>query len=275
MADSKKKKAARSVEVREPRILFYDLETSLQTVAVFQLGGNDWIQPSNILQERYIICASWQWLGEDKIHAVSQLDDPARYAKDPTDDRHVVETLHAVMSEADVIVAHYGDSFDNKYVKTRALFHGLDPLPPIQTIDTKKIAKQFFYFNANNLDYIGQYLKVGKKLPHGPGLWLDIIKGGEKAVAAIKKMVVYNKGDVALLKAVYLKLRPYMPNHISRELFGNIGCPYCGSKKFQSRGTHYALTRTYRRFQCNMAGCRKWFRAQKADEGSTTMYRVL
>jgi hypothetical protein len=52
MADSKSKKAgfrakmkeAVAREVREPRILLYDLETSLQTVAVFQLGGNDWIQ---------------------------------------------------------------------------------------------------------------------------------------------------------------------------------------------------------------------------------------
>ena len=271
MADSKKKAAA---EVREPRILLYDLETSLQTVAVFQLGGNDWIQPSNILQERHIICASWQWLGEDKIHAVSLLDDPKRYAKDPTNDRYVVEKLHEVMSQADVVVAHYGDSFDNKYVKTRIIYHGLDPLPPLQTIDTKKIAKQHFYFNANNLDYIGNYLKVGRKLPHGPGLWLDILKGGSKAVEAIKKMVAYNKGDVELLRGVFLKLRPYIPNYINRELFGNVGCPRCGSKKVQSRGTYYALTRTYRRWQCQ-GECKGWFRTLRSDEGSTTKTRVV
>lgn len=278
MAHSKKAfrrklEQAIKAEVREPRILLYDLETSLQTVAVFQLGGNDWIQPSNILQERHIICAAWQWLGEDKIHTVSLLDDPKRYAIDPHDDKHVVETLHKVMSEADVVVAHYGDSFDNKYVLTRILYHDLDPLPPFQTIDTKKIAKQKFYFNSNSLDYLGQYLKVGKKLPHGPGLWLDILKGGEKAVQAIKKMVTYNKGDVTLLREVFMKLRPYIPNYISRELFGHVGCPRCGSKKVQSRGTYYALTRTYRRFVCNE--CRGWFRTQKTDEGSTTKHRVL
>ena len=285
MADAKRKGKVRAsfrkalkklapIELREPRILLYDLETSLQTVAVFQLGGNDWIQPSNILQERHIICAAWQWLGEDKIHTVSLLDDPERFARDEHDDRHVVETLHKVMSEADVVVAHYGDSFDNKYVLTRILYHGLDPLPPLQTIDTKKIAKQRFYFNANNLDYIGKYLKVGQKSAHGPGLWLDILKGGDKAVAAIKKMVVYNRGDVELLREVFLKLRPYIPNYINRELFGHTGCPRCGSKKVQSRGTYYALTRTYRRWQC-MGDCKGWFRTLKADEGSASKARVL
>ena len=267
MAD---KKAA----VREPRVLLYDLETSLQTVAVFQLGGNDWIQPSNILTERYIICASWQWLGEDKIHSVSLLDDSKRFAKDPHDDYHVVSTLRDVMAQADVVVAHYGDSFDNKYTKTRILKHGLDPLPPFVSIDTKKIAKQVFYFNANNLDYIGKFLGIGSKIHIPGGLWMKILKGGPDAVKAIKTMVTYNKGDVALLRKVFLKFRAYIPNHMNRELFGGTGGPRCGSKKVQSRGTYYAQTRTYRRWQC-MGECKGWFRTLKADKDSATKNRVL
>lgn len=261
-------------DLREPRILLYDLETSLQTVAVFQLAGNDYIQPQNIIQERHIICAAWQWLGEKTVHTVSLLDDPERYAADPHDDRYVVETLHTLMSEADVLIAHYGDSFDNKYVKTRILYHQLDPLPPIQTIDTKKVAKQHFYFNSNKLDYIGQYLGVGRKLAHGPGLWLDILKGGKNAIAAIQKMVVYNVGDVELLRNVFLKLRPFISTHINRELFGDTGCPRCGSKKVQSRGTYYALTRTYRRWQC-IGGCKGWFKTLRADKESASTHRVV
>lgn len=272
MADSKMK-----TEVREPRILWYDIETSLQTAAIFQLGGNDWIRPENLLTERYVISICWQWLGEDKIHSVSLLDDPKRFQKDPSDDRHVLETFHKVYSEADCTVAHYGDSFDKKYIMTRMLKHGLDPLPPVPSIDTKKVCKQQFYFNSNSLDYVGKYLGLGGKINTPGGLWMTILKEGnsDKAVKAIKTMVVYNKRDVALLRDVYYKLRPYISSHISRELFGNLGCPICGSKKFQSRGTQYAITRTYRRFQCMATGCRKWFRAQKTDKGSTTQYRVL
>ncbi len=266
--------AEKKTAVREPRVLFYDLETSLQTVAVFQLGGNDWIQPSNILQERHIICAAWNWLGEDKVHAVSLLDDPKRFKENPHDDRYVVEELHKVMSEADVIVAHYGDSFDNKYVLTRIVAHGLDPLPPLQTIDTKKIVKQRFYFNSNSLDYVGKYLGLGGKINTPSGLWLKILKGGSEVTKAIDTMVKYNKRDVILLKGVFMKIRAYIPNYINRELFGKTGCPRCGSKKVQSRGTYYAQTRSYRRWQCQ-GDCKGWFRTLKADKNSSTPNRVL
>lgn len=259
------------------RILFYDIETSLQTAAVFQPGGNEWIRPENLLTERHLISACWQWLGEDVVHSVSLLDDPERFAKDPHDDLYVVKSLHKVLSEAHCSVAHYGDSFDLRYLKTRALIHGLEPLPPAPTIDTKKIAKQNFYFNYNNLDYIGKTLGVGGKAKHPSGLWLDILTGGtsEKAVKAIQKMVAYNKRDVTLLKDVFMKFRPHIPNHINRELFGKSeGCPRCGSKKVQSRGTYYAQTRTYRRWQC-AGSCKGWFRTLKADKNSSTPNRVL
>lgn len=259
-------------EIREPRVLLYDIETSLQTVAVFQLGNNNWIQPHNILQERHMLTACWMWLGEDKVHSVSLLDDPDRFKKDIHDDYHVVKTLRDVMAQADVVVAHYGDSFDNKWVLTRALYHNLDPLPPFQTIDTKKIAKQRFYFNSNSLEYLAKYLKCKhNKLYSGGGLWLKALRGDKEA---LKKMVSYNKGDVLALRDVFLKLRPYIPNYMNRELFGKEGCPRCGSKKIQSRGTYYAQTRTYRRWQCQ-GDCKGWFKTLKADKGSATQHRVL
>lgn len=259
------------MEKREPRVLILDIETSLQTVAVFQLGGNDWINPENLLTERHMISACWQFLGEDKVYSVSLLDDPKRFAKDPHDDYHVVKTIVDVMSKSDLWVAHYGDSFDFRYIVTRALYHGLDPLPPTPTIDTKKIVKSRFYFNSNSLEYVGRYLGLGGKLKTPAGLWLRVLAGDKKA---IKQMVVYNKRDVTLLKDVFLKLRPYIPTHLNRELFGNTGCPRCGSKKIQSRGTYYAQTRTYRRWQCQ-GDCKGWFRTLKADEKSTTASRVL
>lgn len=257
---------------REPRVLIYDIETSLQTVAVFQLAKNDWIRPENLLTERYIISICWQWLGEDKVHSVSLLDNPKLFAKDPSNDKHVLETFHAVYSQADCTIAHFGDSFDKKWILTRVLYHGLSPLPPIPSIDTKKICSQNFYFNSNSLDYIGKYLGVGGKVNTPPNLWLTILKGGPDAKAAIKTMVVYNKRDVTLLRDVFLKLRPYIPNTLNRELLGKPGCPRCGSKKVQSRGTHMAVTRVYQRFQCQ--GCGGWHRLLKADKNST-QHRVL
>jgi hypothetical protein len=254
----------------KPKILFYDLETSLQLAAVFQLAHNDYIQPEALVSERYIICAAWRWEGESKIHTVSVLDDSKRYNRDPYDDLHVVKTLHKVMSDADIIVAHNGDSFDKRYIDTRAMIHGLDPLPPIQSIDTYKVAKSRFYLNSNKLNYIGNLLKVGEKIKTSPGLWMRVLNGDKKAV---QEMIEYNKQDIVLLQEVFNKLKPYINNFPNIELFGGEGCPRCGSEHIQSRGVHRAITRSYQRFQCQE--CRGWFRRLKADADSTTEARTI
>jgi hypothetical protein len=252
----------------QPRILFYDIETSLQLAAIFQLAHNDWISPESLVSERYVICAAWKWEGESKIHTSSVLDDPKRYKRDPHDDLHVVKTLHSVLSEADVIIAHNGDSFDKRYIDTRILVHGLSPLPPIASVDTYKVAKSKFYLNSNKLDYIGKLLKVGQKVKTTPGLWMRVLNG---EAAAVKEMVDYNKQDVVLLEKVYNKLKPYaQPPNL--ELFGREGCPRCASKKIQARGIHRAITKEYQRWQCQ--DCGGWFRTLRGEQGSTE-FRVV
>jgi len=252
------------------RILIYDIETSLQPVAVFSLANNDWIKPEALLGERYIISAAWKWLGEKKVHSVSVLDDSKRYAKNPHDDYYVVKALRNVLLQADVIVHHKGDSFDKPWLNGQILMHGLSPLPPIPSIDTYKVAKANFYLNSNSLDYLGKRLGVGSKIHVGYELWLRILNGEKKAV---EEMVHYNKGDVTLLEQVFLKLRPYVSGHINRELFGEEGCPRCGSKKIQSRGYHRAVSRVYRRFQCQ--NCHGWFKSATNEKNFKAKYRTI
>ena len=253
----------------QPRILIYDIETSLQLVSVFQLKYNDFIDPDNIIQERHVISVCYKWLDEDKVYSISLLDDPKRFEKDHHDDKYVVTEFHKVLQTADCIVAHNGDNFDYKYLKTRMLLHGLPALPPTTSIDTYKVAKQQLLFNSNRLDYLGKFLGFGGKKSTSKGLWLRVLNGD---VTAIKEMVKYNKQDVVLLEKVFVKLRPYISNHINRELFGKTGCPRCGSAKTQSRGLHRAITKIYQRFQCQ--DCGGWFRQLRADPG-TTKSRII
>lgn len=255
---------------REPRILFWDIETTHNLTAVFRLFNNDYISHDNLLQERYIVCAAWKWLGESTVHSFSTLDCPKHQKAHPHDDQYVLQKLHQILSAADVIVAHNGDQYDLKFAETRMLYHGLSPLPPIPTIDTLKVAKSRFMFNSNKLDYLGQFLGLGKKIHTDNSLWLRVLQGEP---AAIREMVTYNKQDIVLLEKVFTKLRPYIANHVSRELFGQqTGCPRCGSLKFQSRGLRYAVTRTYQRYQCS--DCGGWWRNRLADKPSTST-RVL
>lgn len=241
---------------QQPRILLWDVETTHNIVATFNLY-EDYVPHDNILQERYVVCAAWKWLGEKKIHAVSVLDDPKRFKRSPHDDYHVIKTLHDTLSTADAIVAHNGDRYDSKFTEARMLKHGLPPLPPVTKIDTLKEAKSRFLFNSNRLDYLSKFLGSKGKKDTPKGLWLKVLAGDPKA---IRTMVEYNKHDIVELEFVFTKLQPFMATHINRQLLGADGCPRCGSSKVQSRGVHKALTRSYPRFQCQ--ACGGWFRGQ-------------
>ena len=72
----------------EPRILLWDIETTHNLAAVFRLGNDDYIPHDNVVQERYIVTAAYKWLDKPAVHAVSVLDDPRRYKRNPHDDYH-------------------------------------------------------------------------------------------------------------------------------------------------------------------------------------------
>ena len=244
----------------------WDIETSPNILAKFDLR-EEYVQHTNILQERFIICAAWKLLGESKTHTVSVLDGGGPL----NDDEHVVRTLHKVLSGVDVIVAHNGDDFDTKWLNGRMLAHGLPPRPPVISIDTCKVAKKVFLLNSNRLDYIGKYLHLGGKKSTPGGLWIDVLKGSRKAV---REMVAYNKRDVELLEEVFLRLRPFIPDHVNRRLYSDrSGCPRCGSTHVQARGYHKSLTRVYQRLQCQ--GCGGWFRNTQHEKHLTATARVI
>lgn len=242
-----------------PRIILWDIETLFDVVAVWRLMNYDMIPADNILKERYIVTAAWKELGAEEVHSVSVLDDPERFKVKPDDDLHVLNTLHDVLSSADAIVHHNGRAYDTKFTATRMLIQGLPPLPPIPQLDTYSLAKDKFLFNSNSLDYIGQVTGVGRKRETPKGLWLRALAGD---VEAIKEMVLYNEEDVRLLEGVFLKMRPYAPNHFNLHLYGAEGmaCPRCGSlHTHEDTKTHVTTSRTYRRFQCD--DCGGWFRS--------------
>ena len=196
-----------------------DIETSLIAYSGFSLW-QDHISHDNILQDWFIICAAWKWYGSKKISSVSVLDEDN---KNLHNDKFVVKTLLEATEEADVVVTHNGDKFDLKKLYARCIFHKLKPFTRnIPTIDTLKMAKKYFNFTSNRLDYLGQYLGVGKKIKTSPGLWIEVLKGNKKA---IQEMVKYNKGDVLLEEAVLERFAPFIDHPSVLKIFDDR--PYC------------------------------------------------
>jgi len=182
--------------VRNLKVLVYDIETSYNIVKSWRVGYQLNINPSDILHERAIICVSYKWVGEDQIYNLT-------WDKNQCD-KFLLEQFIEVMNEADLLVAHNGDRFDLKWIKTRAIKHGLDMLIDYPQFDTLKVAKKKFLFNSNKLDYISEFLGFGNKIKTDMSLWDKIIL--HKDNEAMIKMVEYCDMDVELLEKVYNKL---------------------------------------------------------------------
>ena len=236
------------------KTLIFDIETSPNLAHVWGKWQQDVIAYET---EWKLLCYAWKWLGEKEVFTAGQ---------DQFDEETLVLRLHQLFDEADVIVAHNGNSFDIKKSNAKFIEYGLTPPSSYKSIDTKLVAKRYFMFNSNKLEDLGNILGVGHKMQTGGfALWLGCMSGDKKAWA---KMLKYNIQDVVLLEKIYLKLRPWMENHPSVALYDGRpeACPKCGHKHLQSRGYRYTKVAKYQRFQCTSPKCGGWSQARKAEK---------
>lgn len=236
-----------------PRVAFFDVETA---PSLGYFWGRLW--ETSIIDVKtpwYMLSFAYKWQGESKIH-IHALPDYPLFKKDKEDDKHLIEDLHSLFDEADILIAHNGDRFDIRKSNARFITQGLRPPSPYKSIDTLKAARRFFHFESNKLNDLGQYLKVGRKLPHtGFDLWSRCMQGERSAWKTMKE---YNVRDIVLLERVYEKLKPYMSNHPDLSVFtGQNTCPTCQSPNVHRRGFAVSRKRKYRRYHCQKCG--SWF----------------
>lgn len=240
-------------KLSKPRILLYDIETSPNVS--FTWSGLYDQTVIKFVREWRILCVTWKWLGEKSINYCGQDSFPTHYRKNPDCDLKVVQQLHDLFDQADVTIGHNGDAFDRKKTNSRFLFHKMKPPSPYRTIDTLKLTRRHFKFNSNKLTDLGKTLGIGEKVATGGfNLWDGCMKGCPKSWA---KMQRYAKGDIRLLEKLYFLLLPWIDNHPNYGLYSNTDeptCTNCGSLKLIKRGTSYAYTQAYQRYQCTTCG---------------------
>ncbi len=233
------------------KVLVYDIETS----PIISYNWGIWEQNAiEVIEDWQILTVAYKWLGDKKVSVIGQ-DDFIEYVPGENNDRILVEFLRDLFDEADVVIAHNGDAFDQKKSQARMLAHQLTPPSPYQQIDTYKIAKKYACFSFNKLDYLGEKLGVGRKSKSGGfDTWKGCLAGDKKAWNLMKK---YNKHDVELLERVYLKLRPWITSHPAMNVMDGRpqACPKCGEGPLQRRGTAKINKTTYaERYQCQACG---------------------
>lgn len=185
----------------EGKILIYDIETSPNIGWFWRAGFKQNIGTNQILKERAVICVSYKWVGEDQVYNLV-------WDKEQND-KFLIEQFVQVLNEADLIVAHNGDNFDIKWLKTRALFHRIPMLPNYKQFDTLKVAKSKLYLNSNRLDYISKFLGFEGKIQTTPDLWNKVVILNDRET--LKDMLEYCDEDVRQLEKVYNELK-YLDN---------------------------------------------------------------
>lgn len=231
----------------KPKVLILDCETLPNICYAFDLYS--YKNPQMLIKEKAIITFAYKWLGEKESYVI--------VADAPYDDKNLCEKINEIIGQADYAIAHFGDKFDFRFIRSRCLFHGIKPTPVVPQIDTYKLAKKYFHLNANKLDYLGTYLKVGRKHHTTFKLWADCANGKK---SAIKEMAAYNKQDVLLLEKVFLAMLPHVESKINHNLFSDnekVVCDNCGSHRIQKRG--FLVSKVLRRQRYNCKKCGAWF----------------
>ena len=248
-------KRIREKQIKKPRVLLVDIETTPIPVYVWQLRNNKYIHMSQVIyipKDWNMICWCGKWLYTGEKFGAVQTPTEAK----ARDDRRIVEELWEYFNKADIIIGHNIDGFDKKKATSRFVYHRLGPPSPYLTIDTLKVANRELKEPSHKLDYLTQKYGLGAKYETGFELWLECEKGNEKA---LKHMYEYCGNDVDLLESLYILLRPYVKRHPNLSLYVDSEeqrCTNCLSDILQAVSAHYyTYASKFRTYKCKNCGC--------------------
>lgn len=235
------------------RILLLDTENAPNYAVTWGIHEQR-LRYADIEQEWFFLSAQWQFMDENKVSYVSILNDVKRFIKDHTNDYIVVKKIHDLLQSCDVVVGHNIKRHDLAKFEAKMIEHDLPPIDMPYIVDTLTWARKFG-FTSRKLGDLCSKLGLVSKLDHEPGIFK---LAGRGDVKSIRKIVRYGIGDIPTLKALYLRLRPYIKNHPNHNKFKNYPCcPSCGSVKFHKRGTN--RDGTLQTYACSAIDCRARF----------------
>jgi len=243
------------------RILLLDIETAPNRVYTWGMFDQN-IGHNQVEESGYVLCWAAKWFGRPnkdiKFESVRGGEDP----------KPMLAAAHKLLDKADVVIHYNGLKFDIPTLNKEFIKHGMLPPSPYKQLDLLQVIRRVFRFERNTLDYVSEALEIGRKVAHeGFTLWVKCMRNDPKAWAKMKR---YNIGDVKQLEKLYRRLRPWISRHpnLAAGAGDRPACPKCGSVKVVQQGTRVAVSRTYRRYQCQ--SCGGWFRGTKVVSRQTT-----
>lgn len=242
----------------QPKILILDIETKPMKAYIW--GPKvDWVSADKIIDHGGLLCFAAKWLGSDEVIFSRS--------------NNIVREIHALLSEADVVVTYNGDRFDIKKLNNEFLLAGLGPPRPFKSIDLIKVNRTKFDLPYKSLDYLANRTGLGHKEKHqGFDLWVDCERGVPEAWEV---MEAYNKKDVILTESLYVKLLPWLgvSPHIGMLVGRPDACPYCGTDSLILQDeSAWTFVQRYQLFKCET--CEGWSRDTKPLAPTVTTRRA-
>ena len=234
--------------------MYLDIESSFILAGVWGLWNNN-VSLNQMLTTGQLLSWSAKWKG----------------AKSPMeskwwDEWDFLERMHALLSEADVVVSYNGKRFDIPMLNREFVKAGYKPPAPFKQIDLLETVKKQFRLPSNKLEFVLKDLGVGAKMKHeGFPLWIKCMQGDEKAK---EKMLKYNRKDVSELEKLHKRLDGWVVGTPNAALYmdkipNSPVCTACGSVHLQKRGYAYTNTGKFQKLSCN--DCGHWSRARYSE----------
>lgn len=242
-----------------PKILYYDIETTN-----FNADFGE------------VLMFAYQWHGSPEVNLISVLDYPKSFSLTVEKrDLFVIQELSELLNKADIICAHYGAKFDNKFVQARLAIHNLPYFDnrPSKMFDTCLVARKGMKIGSNRLANLAQAMGLPEeKTSLTKTQWR---RANDYDHDALRAMGEYCKQDVRTLYEVAQRLRPlakHLPSWLVLNGEDEKCCHACGGK-LQADGYWHTKSNSYQRYQCTSCGA--WQRSAQALHKHSIRDRVM
>ncbi len=235
----------------KPKILVVDIETAPIQAYVWGLFDQN-IALNQIKSDWHLLSWSAKWLDSKTMMYADQ-----RHVKDVKNDKELITGVWNLLDQADIVIGQNSQAFDIKKLNARFIHHNMKPPSSFNQIDTMKLAKKYFAFTSNKLEYMSkalnkQYKKLKTKQFQGFELWSECLKGN---LAAWKEMEQYNKYDVLATEELYKRLIVYDTSiNLSAYYNKDVRICTCGSRDFKKNGFNYSAKCVYQKYTCLKCG---------------------
>lgn len=231
------------------KILLFDIETSMLKAYTYGLFKQN-IPIENIIEHPRMIAFSAKWYGKRGTKFYSEYHHSRK---------EMLDAMHELLDEADVVVGWNSRRFDVKWVNSEFMAEGYTPPSPFKQIDLMAEVKRNARWVSNKLDYVSERLLNEGKIPYSMSEMWRIVNNPDTPENVVKrewnKMRRYAIRDTNLVEPLLTKLLPWirMPHPVRS---GEGLCRACGSENLVRRGHALTLQGRYQRYRCE--DCGKW-----------------